>query len=90
MWKRTAQLGGELWRRGLDLWEVRTVGIAEVLDVEEGRTGSNQAGVLGLGMVVPVPEPGGGLLTWMAAAACWPAGWIPEYVEERGGACVGW
>lgn len=53
MWKRTAQLGGELWRRGLDLWEVRTVGIAEVLDVEEGRTGSNQAGVLGLGMGCP-------------------------------------
>jgi len=41
------QLGGEHWRRGMDLCEVMIVGIAEVLDVEEGRKGRDQAGVLG-------------------------------------------
>lgn len=54
---------------------MKTVGAAAVLDVEEGRIESLQAGVLGVGRVVPVPEPAEDRAPGQV--------WIHEDLEER-------
>lgn len=70
-----------------NLLEKKTVGMAKSLDVEKGGKEDNHAGLLGLGMVVPVTEPSRGPCTWATPTKCWLDGGIHEQLEERRRAC---
>lgn len=67
--------------------EGKAVGRVKCFNMEKGGNENNQAGILGLGMVVPVIEPSRGLYTWMTPPKSWPDGWILEDLEERRSAC---
>ena len=69
--------------RSGNLSERKTAGIARFLDVEKGAKENDQAGILGLGRVVPVTEPGRGLCAWVTPTLCCLDSWIDECLEER-------
>lgn len=64
--------------------EGKAVGRAEFSNVEKGGGNENdQAGILGLGMVLPVTEPSRELYTWMTPPKSGPGGWIRADMEGR-------